>query len=208
MTLTPAALWLNTFFASFDLNITLFIHKLYDIGGGFFSPFFDFISLLGKGGIALIFLAFLLLIKKETRRTGTAILLGLALGVILTNCWLKIVVARPRPYADENSVFYQLWLTVGQRKESDKSFPSGHATAAMAAMTAIFFTCDKRYSWTAFIFALLMGVSRIYLCVHYPSDVLGGFIAGFVCGALGALIAYKLPEKWYELEIRKKKGAA
>ena len=208
MGLTSAALWLNTVFAAFDMNITMLIHKLYEIGGGFFSPFFAFISLLGKGGIALILLGFLLLIKKETRRTGSAILLGLALGVILTNCWLKVVVARPRPYADENSVFYQLWLTVGQHSESDKSFPSGHATAAMAAMTAIFFTCDKRYSWTAFIFALLMGVSRIYLCVHFPSDVIGGFAAGFVCGALGALIAYKLPEKWYELEILKKKGAA
>ena len=204
MVLTPAALWLNTVFAAFDVNVTLFIHRLYDLCGGFFSPFFDFVSLLGKGGVFLILIGFILVAKKSTRRMGTAMLLGLAVGFILTNCVFKIIVARPRPYIDENSVFYQLWLTVGQRVESDKSFPSGHTSAAMAAATAVFLTGNKRYSWTAFLFALLMGIARIYLCLHFPSDVLGGFAVGFVSGCAAVLIAYKLPRRWYELEFFKK----
>ena len=204
MVLTPAALWLNTVFAAFDVNVMLFIHRLYDLCGGFFTPFFDFVSLLGKGGVFLILIGFILAAKKSTRRMGTAMLLGLAVGFILTNCVFKIIVARPRPYIDENSVFYQLWLTVGQRMEHDKSFPSGHTNAAMAAATAVFLTGNKRYSWTAFIFALLMGIARIYLCVHFPSDVLGGFAVGFISGCVAVLIAYKLPRKWYELDFFKK----
>ena len=204
MVLTPAALWLNTVFAAFDVNVALFIHRLYDLCGGFFTPFFDFVSLLGKGGVFLILIGFILVAKKSTRRMGTAMLLGLAVGFILTNCVFKIIVARPRPYIEENSVFYQIWLAVGQRMEHDKSFPSGHTNAAMAAATAVFLTGNKRYSWTAFLFALLMGIARIYLCVHFPSDVLGGFAVGFISGCVAVLIAYKLPRKWYELDFFKK----
>ncbi len=205
MTVTAAALWLNSFFAQFDAAITLFIHRLYEIGGGFFTPFFEFISLLGKGGIFLIVLGLMLLLSKRTRRCGTALLLGIAVGALITNCCLKILIARARPYADENSLYYNLWLLVGQNVESDKSFPSGHTTAAMAASTAVFFSCRKRYSWTAFLFAILMGIARIYLVVHFPSDVLGGFIVGFIGGSLGALIMNKLPDKWYSLNIIKEK---
>lgn len=205
MTVTAAALWLNTVFADFDAGVTLFIHRLHEIGGGFFTPFFEFVSLLGKGGIFLIVLGLVLLLSKRTRRCGTAILLGIAIGALITNCCLKILIARPRPYSDENSLFYQLWLLVEQNVESDKSFPSGHTTAAMAASTAVFFSCNKRYSWLAFLFAVVMGIARIYLVVHFPSDVVGGFIVGFIGGALGALIMNALPDKWYSLDIIKER---
>lgn len=134
--------------------------------------------------------------------------LSLAVGALITNCCLKILIARPRPYADESSIFYQLWLLVGQNVESDKSFPSGHTTAAFASMTAVFLVGDKRWSWTAYIFAILMGVARIYLCVHFPSDVLGGIIVGLIGGIVGTLIVAKLPAKWYELNFFKKGGDA
>lgn len=198
MALTAAAIWLNTFFADFDIAVTIFIHKLYELCGDFFTPFFELVSLIGKGGIGLILLGFILLISKRTRRFGIAMLLGLGVGALITNCFLKIVIARPRPYADEASVFYQLWLTVGQNIESGKSFPSGHTTAAMAAMTSVFFVGDKRYSWLAFLFALFMGVARIYLVVHFPSDVLGGLIVGFIGGSVGTLLGSKVPKKWYK----------
>ena len=75
-------------------------------------------------------------------------------------------------------------------------------------MTAVFLVGDKRWSWTAYIFAILMGVARIYLCVHFPSDVLGGIIVGLIGGIAGTLIAAKLPAKWYELNFFKKGGDA
>ena len=58
----------------------------------------------------------------------------------------------------------------------------------MAAMTAIFLTCNKKYSWLGFLFVLLMGFSRNYLMVHYPSDV----VAGMLVGLVSALLAYGL----------------
>lgn len=197
MEITAAALWINNTFAAFDQSITLLVHQLYTLGGGFFTPFFEFVSLLGKGGIFLVLLSLALMVYRPTRRYGTAMLLAVAIGALFTNVWLKVVIARPRPYADESSIFYQLWLLVGQNVESDKSFPSGHTTAAFSTMTALFLMGNKKYSWTAFIFAFLMGIARIYLVVHFPSDVLGGIVVGLVAGCLGALIANKLPESWY-----------
>ena len=206
MELTAAALWLNTTFAGFDAAVTAGVHKLYDLAPGFFTPFMEFISLLGKGGIFLIILSLLLLVFKKTRRYGTAMCIGLAIAFAFVNLYLKVVIARPRPYMDQSSVFYQFWTMVGQHVESDKSFPSGHTNAAFATMIPLFLLGDKRWSWTALVFAILMGISRIYLCVHFPSDVIGGAITGTIGALLGILIAEKLPEKWYAWGGRQEKG--
>ena len=209
MQLTAAALWLNTVFAGFDQSVTAAVHQLYQAAGGFLTPFMEFISFLGKDGIILVILSLLLMFFKKTRRFGTAMLFGVAIGALFTNCFLKIVVARPRPYADENSFFYQLWLVMGQHVESDKSFPSGHTTAAFATMVPVFLVGNKKVSWTALIFAFLMGLSRIYLVVHFPSDVLGGLIVGTIAGILGTLLSRKLPQRYFEAELmrKRKRGA-
>lgn len=206
-TMTAAALWLNTFFAGFDESLTLLIHKLYELAGDIFTPFMEAVSFLGKDGLCLIFLSLFLILFKKTRRFGTAMLIGLAIGALFTNLFLKIVIARPRPYADENSIFYQLWLVMGQHMESDKSFPSGHTTAAFASMVPLFWLGRKRLSWLALVFAFLMGISRIYLVVHFPSDVLGGIIVGTLAGIIAVLINSKLPEKWFRLDFFKRKGS-
>lgn len=205
MELTAAAAWINSAFSGFDSTVTTAIHKLYDLGGGFFTPFFEFISFFGKAGLMLILFSAVLVLFKSTRRFGTAMLIGLAIGAIITNVGLKPSIARPRPYADENSLFYQFWLLVGQNLESDKSFPSGHTTAAFAAMTPLFIEGKKKIKFWALLFAVLMGIARIYLCVHFPSDVLAGIIIGILGGVLGVVISRKLPEKWYELTIIKTK---
>ena len=197
MQLTAAAQWFNTVFNGFDTGVTLAVHKLYEATGGAISPFMELISLLGKGGIFLIFLSLVLMLIKKTRRFGTAMILGLAIGALAVNVFLKVAVARPRPYADMSSIFNQLWLIMGQHVESDMSFPSGHTNAAFAAMLPVFLLGNKRWSWLALVFGVLMGISRIYLVVHFPSDVLGGLITGTIAGMIGTLIAVKLPEKWY-----------
>lgn len=208
MTETASALWINSTFAGFDAAITTAIHHLYEIGGGFFTPFFEFISLLGKGGAFLILLSLLLTFYRPTRRFGTAMCLGLALGALVTNCCLKVLIARARPYADESSIYYQFWQLVGMHTESDKSFPSGHTTAAFGACVPVFLIGKKRISWTALLFGLAMAVARIYLCVHYPSDVLAGFLVGTLAGCCAVIIASHLPAKWYEMDfIKQKKGA-
>ena len=208
MTETASALWLNSVFAGFDSSVTIAIHRLYDIGGGFFTPFFEFISILGKGGAFLIFLSLLLTLYKPTRRFGTAMCLGLLLGALVTNCCLKVLIARARPYVDQSSVYYRFWQLVGMHTESDKSFPSGHTTAAFGACTPVFLIGKKRVSWTALLFGVLMGIARIYLCVHFPSDVVAGFLVGTLAGCTAVIIASKLPSKWYEIDFIKRKVGA
>ena len=207
MEATAAAMWLNTAFAGFDQSVTAAVHQLYDAAGWFFSPFLELISLMGKGGIFLIILSFCLIFFKKTRRFGTAMLLGVTIGALFTNLFIKVVIARPRPYADENGFFYPLWQLMGSHTESDKSFPSGHTTAAFATMTPVFLLGKKRVSWTALLFGLLMGLSRVYLVVHYPSDILGGLIVGVIAGVIGTLVgANVIPKRFYQMDdfIRRK----
>ena len=203
MELNSFAIWLNETFAAFDQWMASWIHQLYNVGGSFFTPFFNFISFLGHDGIPLIIISLILLIFQKTRRFGAAMLLSLGIGALITNCALKVLIARARPYSEETKVFFnsdlyqRLWMTVGQQVESDKSFPSGHTTAAFAAMTAIFLSGRKRICWIAFIFAILMAISRIYLVVHFASDVVSGIIIGVLIGIIGTYLAKKIPEPFY-----------
>ena len=180
---------------------------LFEMAGGVLSPLMNFISLLGKGGIFLILLSLALVLFYRTRRFGTAMIIGLALGAIFVNLFLKVVIARPRPYADVEGFYYPLWVMMGQHIESDMSFPSGHTNAAFAAMVPLFILGNKKVSWLAIVFGILMGISRIYLVVHYPTDVLGGLITGTIAGIVGTLIAINIPKKWYRWDLFKKERA-
>ncbi|MBP9989106.1 MAG: phosphatase PAP2 family protein [Ruminococcus sp.] len=184
------AQWLNTTFADFDLNIFQWFQSNFHetSAENIFDVFFRSITALANNGIFLIILALFLLVFKKTRKIGAAMLGGVAIGAIITNIAVKNIVARPRPYTHTDMPFYQWWINAGRHLESDKSFPSGHTTSAMAAMTGLFCVTDKKISWLAFLFAILMGMSRIFLFVHYPSDVLGGFIAGLIAGIISGII--------------------
>lgn len=202
--LTPIAAWLNSVFAAFDYSITLLIHKLYEWGGDFMTKIMELISLLGWKGAFLILLSLTLIFFKKTRRFGTAMAIGLAVGVLFVNIYLKVVVARPRPYTHEE--YAALWALVGQNVESDFCFPSGHTNAAFAAMVPVFILGKKRWSWLALLFGVLMAVSRVYLVVHYPTDVIGGMITGTVAGMIGVLVSLYLPKAWYRWDLLKKKA--
>lgn len=171
-----------------------FAHDMHLSAGGFFDGFMKFVTVFGDGGIILILLSIGLIAFKKTRKIGLTMLGALAIGALISNIILKPLVARPRPYANEDEIFYTWWKLVGAVKESEFSFPSGHATASMAAMMGFFLAGNKKYSWTGFFAALLIGFSRIYLCVHYPSDVLFGFLVGIVAAIISYIIvrlAYK-----------------
>ena len=206
--LTAAANWINTTFSGFDQSVATAVHKLYGLAGGFFNPFFVFVSYLGKGGIFLIVLSLALLLYRPTRRFGTAMCIGLAIGALAANVLIKPTVARPRPYMDEASIFHQYWMLVGQTVERDvNSFPSGHTTAAFDSMVPVFLLAKNKKSWlkiVAVCFAVLMGIARIYLCVHFASDVLGGMIIGILAGIIAVLIGQRIPKKWYRWELGKK----
>jgi len=202
MELTAIAAWLNSSCAGLDAAVTGAVHGLYGLAGGFFTPLAHLFDLLGKGGALLIALSLALMLFPRTRRVGTVMLLALGVGALITNVALKPMVYRPRPYTFEGSIYHQVWLLVGQHTESDFSFPSGHTTAATAAMLGLFLSTNKRKSWPALLFALCMGISRLYLGVHYFTDVLGGFFAG----AIGAVVAYfivkLIPKVYFEYQFR------
>ena len=205
MELTAFAAWLNAAFAGFDNAISSAALAMSYSMGWFLEPASELMHYLGKGGAALIALSVVLMLFRRTRRVGTMMLLALGVGALITNLGLKPTVARPRPYTHDGSVYFQLWKYGGCCTESDFSFPSGHTTAATAAMVGLFLATPKCKSWPALIFALLMGFSRIYLGVHYPSDVL----FGFVCGAVGAVAAYyiakPIPQVYYDFELFRKR---
>lgn len=139
--------------------------------------FMPFISALGNGGIIWIFIGVLLLTKKEYRKGGIAVLLGLFLMLILGNGILKPWIARPRPFQIHSEVSLLVSPPHGY------SFPSGHTFASFTAAAVILWT-DKKLGIPALILAGLIGFSRLYLYVHFPSDVLGGMIFGAILGTV------------------------
>ncbi len=137
------------------------------------------ITSLGNAGAVWILLAIVLLMIPKTRKTGAVMAAALILDVILCNGIIKNAVARMRPY-DRNPVVELLI-----QKPDDYSFPSGHTAASFAAMSALYFG-GERYLWKpALVLAVLMAFSRLYLYVHYPTDVLAGAFLGVLCGYLG-----------------------
>ncbi len=191
MGLTFFANWLNTEFASFDFSILEFFHSLAVSAGSFFSPFFEAITFTGEGGWLFIVIALALLLFAKTRRSGVMMALSIIVGALLTNLLLKNIVARPRPYISVEE-FESWWQYVGAIVMSDKSFPSGHTNITAASLIGLWLSFDKKrkavFAAPLFIFIILMGASRLYLMVHYPTDVIGGIISG----AVSAVIAYFL----------------
>lgn len=193
MELSPVAVWLDTTFAGFDFAVFSWYHHVAEAAGWFFTPFFHLVSLFAANGIGPLLVSFALMLFRPTRKAGVCMFLAVVFGAIITNLVLKTIIARPRPFADEAGAVYGWWLAVGAPMEASFSFPSGHTTATMAAMTALFLSTRGKARWLCFVPVVLMGASRNYLMVHYPTDVFGGIVAG----ALGALAAYFVVRRWY-----------
>ena len=146
-----------------------------------------FISSLANKGMLWIGIGMVLLLlgvkgRKWSER-GLLVLLSLALNAVICNVWLKPMVARTRPY---DLLGYEILV----RRLGDYSFPSGHTSASFAAATALY-AIDRRWGTAAYILAVLIGFSRLYLGVHFPTDVL----AGAVIGILAAKAAQWILEK-------------
>lgn len=186
-TLTPIAQWLNTFFEGYDYTILDFLNTLAINAGGILTPLMKLISFLGEKGIVFFLLSVILILFPKTRKAGVCVFGAVCCGALITNIILKDMVARPRPF-EANSVFRSFWDTVGSPAEDGFSFPSGHVTAAAAGMFALWFSKGKRFALPTVIWVGLMMLSRNYLMVHYPSDVLAALIIGIFSAAVAWLI--------------------
>lgn len=139
---------------------------------------------LGDGGAIWIALDMGLLLCPKTRKTGAALTAALALEVLCCNLILKPFVARIRP-CDINTAV-QLLVP----RPDDFSFPSGHTGASFAAAAALYFRKSKLWV-PALILAILIGFSRLYLYVHYPTDVLTGAVLGTLLGWAGYVLVHR-----------------
>lgn len=143
------------------------------------------ITKLGDAGIFWIILTVLFLLIPRMRKAGAIMALSLIVDALLCNVVFKNLFARTRPYDVNTTV--QLLVT----RLSDYSFPSGHTAASFASVTALYAAGEKRMWKLTLILACLIAVSRLYLYVHYPTDVLGGMILGIFSGYLGYKIYTK-----------------
>ena len=134
--------------------------------------FWKTITHLGDAGWVWIILGIVLLIPKKTRKAGIAALAALAIGALITNVALKNIIARIRPY----EVVEGLKLLI--EPQSDFSFPSGHTCASIGAALAMYPFLERKWGIPLVILAVLISLSRLYVGVHYPTDVLGGAVVG------------------------------
>jgi undecaprenyl-diphosphatase len=136
------------------------------------------VSAIGRGGLVWLVIG---LTVTLVRRTTSALLLELMLAIVLAsflaNYVVKPLISRERPFVSTPEI-----LVIGSRP-GDASFPSGHAANAFAGASVLARRLRAhRALWWAL--ALLIAYSRIYLGVHYPLDVIGGALLGYVCGTV------------------------
>ncbi len=145
-----------------------------------------------KGAVWLLWAAVLLAFPKY-RKAGVTMVLALLVGLVVCNLTLKPLVARIRPF-DYQLAHFGKEISLLIPAPTDYSFPSGHTNASFAAATALLLH-NRKMGIPAMILAVLIAFSRLYLYVHYPTDVL----AAVVLGAGAALAATDLVNKGYAL---------
>ena len=194
---------LDFFATSFDLPILEWIQE--NVANGFLDFLMPIITIFGDAGIFWIACAAVMLIFPKTRKTGLAMGVALVMGLLVCNICLKPLVARMRPLVYEveklgNSaadLLHSGQLLVG--KPSDFSFPSGHTIASFEA-AGVPMLNNKKLGIPALVLAILIAFSRMYLFVHYPTDVL----VSVVLGTLFAILANYLVKKGADkLEARR-----
>lgn len=138
-----------------------------------------FLTYLGSCGIVWIVPAAVLTLRKNSRRDGVLIFLAMTFALIFGNLVLKYIVMRPRPFTFPQAIVNEDNLAIAVPM-GRWSFPSSHAATSFAAAVGFFFA-DKRWGTAAFVMAALIGFSRLYLYVHFFTDVVVGAALGLLC---------------------------
>ncbi len=147
------------------------------------------ITHLGDGGILWIALAIALLCMPKYRKTGLAMGIALLMGLMICNLWLKPWVGRLRPF-DYQLEYYGRMIPLLIKAPTDFSFPSGHTIASFEASTVLLLH-HRKWGIGAFVLAALIAFSRLYLYVHYPTDVLAAMALGIGIGFAAKYLAEK-----------------
>ena len=160
---------------------------------GVLDGFWVAVTKLGDDGWLWIAIGIALLVFKKTRVVGVTLLLSLLLNALMTNLTLKDFFARPRPF------YVNTELVTLIKYPSSFSFPSGHTSVSFAGALVLYHMMSKKIGVPAVVVATMIGFSRMYVGVHYPTDVLGGIVVGIIASVaayyLVKLVSKKIEEK-------------
>lgn len=168
------------------------IGLLHSLHGAIESDFADFffsrITHLADAGVFWIVLALILLFFRRTRRAGITMTAALVIGLAVGNLTMKPLIARVRPYDFDPSIVLLI------PPEHDFSFPSGHTLASFEGAVGLWL-CHRKWGSAAIVLACCIAFSRLYLMVHYPTDVVTGALLGVIFAVIAKKIADVIIEK-------------
>ena len=189
---------MDQIFYGFDTAVYTFI---WQIQNAVTIGIADVCQRMGDSTAYMIYFAISLILcfPKKTRKYGVAMVVAFLVALLLVNVLIKPGVGRLRPYVTlKDTPFWETyqahWANAGSHLEDDLSFPSGHTSlnfATFTALIAVLLKDKKKWAWALMIIPLIVGITRIIRCVHYPSDVLGGMIIGILAGVIGCMAATK-----------------
>ena len=174
--------------STFEGGFLLWIQN--NLRNPFLTPIFTFLTHLGDKGILWIGLSLILLAHPRTRRVGVTCLISIVLSFTVANLILKPIVNRTRPYE-----FIQGLVNIIEN-QPDKSFPSGHSTNAFAVAWVMFRSFQKKWGVPPLILACVICFTRLYVGVHYPTDVLVGIIIGILASEAAMVIVKRLVKRY------------
>ena len=179
-----------------DWDVSVLVWIAEHLRTAFLTPIMKFITYTGNAGIIWIILSIVLICIPKYRKAGLASAIALIIDLLCVNICVKPLAHRIRPYVYSHEVSLII------KKAADYSFPSGHTAASFASVTALYLAGEKKLWKPALILSCLIAVSRLYLYVHYPTDVLGGMFFGILAGYVG----YRLV-KFLEAKLSGRKNA-
>lgn len=169
---------------SIDFSILMFIYE--NIRSDFLNAVMPVLSHIGEYGLIWLTISIVCLFSKKTRGCGVAMLVSVVVSFLLGEVVIKNVVCRVRPCNYPEYGFIDMLVS----KLKGYSFPSGHTSSSFAASTVLFFY-NKKWGTAALALALLIGFSRLYNFVHFPTDVLCGMLFGILCAVIVCVVFRK-----------------
>ena len=188
---------LDALFASFDYSIFQFFGSIQNDILTFIAKCF---TSLGSEVFVILFalMGAIMILFKRTRKIGFTIVFAVIIGTLVTNVLVKPLVLRIRPYntLQSDASFWSWYVGAGMMSESDYCFPSGHTTGVTEIAVALLICHVKSkhksaaaVCWIFPLIAICVGISRVYLMVHYATDIIAGFIIGAIAGICGYLLS-------------------
>ena len=174
------------FITKIDLSILLWVQE--NLRSEYMTTFMYHITSIGSIILAMFALYFIIKGSRSDKIAGFAVLASCVLEIIVVNGVLKNLIARPRPFVTYDEVLPLANIL------SEHSFPSGHTALVFSMAFVIYKLFPAIYGKVAIVIACMVGFSRVYLGVHYPSDVIAGVVVGYVVSVIIVLLTKKFCE--------------